>query len=121
MLKLCFGAALLCAALPAQAMTVAEFLAKAHALQSRGIFAMGSPDIKLLQDEVAGIRTAYRADLASAAAAHRPPHSCPPPPGQSKMSSTEFVAELERIPVAQRGISMRTAFYAIMRRKYPCR
>lgn len=120
-MKFCVVPALLCAALPAQAMTVAEFLAKAHALQARGVFAMGSPDIKLLTDEMDGIRSAYRADLARAAAAHRPPHSCPPPVGQSKMSSTEFIAELERIPAAQRGISMRTAFYAIMKRRYPCR
>ena len=118
-----FGAcaALLCAALPAQAMSVAEFIAKAHALKARGLFAMGSPDIKLLQDEMAGIRTAYRADLARQAAAHQPPHSCPPPVGQSKMTSDEFMAELERIPVAQRGMSMRTAFYAMMKRRYPCR
>lgn len=114
-------ASLLCAAIPAQAMSVAEFLAKAHALQSRGLFAMGSPDIKLLQDEVAGLRTAYRADLARQAAAHQPLHSCPPPVGQTRMSSNEFIAELERIPAAQRGMSMRTAFYAIMKRRYPCR
>jgi hypothetical protein len=119
--KFGLGAALLCTALPAQAMTVAEFLAKAHALQARGVFAMGSPDIKLLTDEMDGIRAAYRADLARAAAAHRPPHSCPPPVGQSKMSSAEFIAELDRIPVAQRGMSMRTAFYAMMKRRYPCR
>jgi hypothetical protein len=121
LLKVGFGAVLLCAALPAQAMSVAEFLAKAHALKDRGIFAMGSPDIKLLTDEMAGIRTAYRADLARQAAAHQPPHSCPPPVGQSKMTSDEFIAELERIPAAQRGMSMRQAFYAMMKRRYPCR
>ncbi len=115
------GAVLLCAALPAQAMSVAEFIAKAHALQSRGLFAMGSPDIKLLTDEMAGIRTAYRADLARSAAAHQPPHSCPPPAGPAKMTGTQFMAELERIPAAQRGMSMRTAFYAMMKRLYPCR
>lgn len=120
--KFGLAAALLGAvAVPAQAMSVAEFLAKANALKARGILALGSPDIKLLQDEVAGIRTAYRADLARAAAAHKPPHSCPPPVGQSKMTSTEFTAELERIPVAQRSMSMRTAFYAMMKRRYPCR
>lgn len=121
LIKAGLSAALLCAALPAQAMSVAEFLAKAHALQSRGLFAMGSPDIKLLQDEMSGIRTAYRADLARQAAAHQPPHSCPPPAGQAKMTSAQFMAELERIPAAQRGMSMRTAFYAMMKRLYPCR
>jgi hypothetical protein len=122
MMKLGFAAAALCvAAVPAQAMSVSEFLAKAHALKARGIWAMGSPDIKLLQDEMAGIRMAYRADLARSAAAHTKPHSCPPPQGKAKMSSTEFIAELERIPPAQRGMSMRTAFYAMMKRRYPCR
>jgi hypothetical protein len=121
MLKFGFGAALLCAALPARAMSVAEFLAKAHALQARGLFAMGSPDIKLLRDEMAGIRAAYRADLARQAAAHQPPHSCPPPASQSSMTSADFMTELEHIPVAQRGMSMRAAFYAMMKRLYPCR
>jgi hypothetical protein len=37
------------------------------------------------------------------------------------MTSDEFLAELERVPVAQRGMSMRTAFYAMMKRRYPCR
>ncbi|MDF7777785.1 hypothetical protein P1X14_21195 [Sphingomonas sp. AOB5] len=121
MKRLVAAAILLClAAVPANAMTVAEFLGKVHALKARGILALGSPDIQLLRDEVARIRTAYRADLAAAQKAGRKPHSCPPPASQA-MSQDEFIAELEKIPVSQRGISMRTAFYAIMKRRYPCR
>lgn len=102
-------------------MTVAEFLAKANALKARGMFAMMSSDIGLLKAEMAGIADAYRGDIAAARAAGRKPHSCPPPKGQSKMGSSEFLAELEKIPQARRGISMKAAFYGIMARRFPCR
>lgn len=115
------AAALCLVAAPAQAMTVAEFLAKAKALQSRGLLAIGSPDIKLLKDEMQGIADGYRADLEAARKAGRKPHSCPPPKGQVKMDGKQLFAELEKIPVAQRGMSMKTAFYGIMKRRYPCK
>lgn len=121
MKRLVAAVILLClTAAPANAMTVAEFLGKVHALKARGILAIGSPDIALLRGEVANIRAGYRADLAAAQKAGRKPHSCPPP-ADKPMSQDEFIAELERIPAAQRGMSMRTAFYAIMKRRYPCR
>lgn len=122
MKRLILGALSLCLiAAPASAMTVAEFLAKANALKAQGVTAMFSSDIALLKNEVAGISTAYRADLEAARVAGRKPHSCPPPKGQVSMGSTELLAELEKIPRAQRGMSMKRAFYAIMRRRYPCR
>ncbi len=106
----------------AQAMTVAEFLAKTNALKSKGIFAVGSSDIGLLTGEMQTVTTAYRADIVAARAAKRTPHSCPPPRGSAgaRMTSKDFLGELERIPVAQRGMSMKTAFYAMMKRRYPC-
>lgn len=117
MKRLWVAAAALCiVAIPAEAMTVAAFLAKAKAVKARGMMAMGSADLKALQDEMVRVAKAYRASPAS-----RPPQSCPPPPGQGKMSGPEFIAELEKIPVAQRGMSMDAAFAAIMKRKYPCR
>lgn len=115
------AAALSFVATSASAMTVAEFLAKANALKARGMMAAFSSDIGLLKSEMAGIATAYRADLESARVAGRKPHSCPPPKGQTKMTSTELLAELEKIPAAKRGISMKVAFYGIMARRYPCR
>ncbi|UZK65114.1 hypothetical protein [Sphingomonas sp. M1-B02] len=105
----------------AQAMSVAEFLAKAHALKAKGMAAMFSSDVGLLKREMKTIADAYRADLVSARAAGRKPHSCPPPKGQAKIGSGELLADLERIPPARRGISMKTAFYAFMQRRYPCR
>lgn len=122
MKRLFAAAAALCiVALPAEAMSVAQFLAKAKALQAKGIFAMGSPDIQLLKDEMQGVANAYRSDILAARTAGRKPHSCPPPKGQAKMNSKDLLAELERIPPAQRGMSMKTAFYGIMKRRYPCK
>ncbi|WP_232318644.1 hypothetical protein [Sphingomonas sp. TDK1] len=66
-------------AAPAQTMSVAEFLAKGHALQAKGAMAMVSSDIGLLKQEINGASTAYRGNLAAAAAAGRKPSSCPRP------------------------------------------
>ncbi|WP_066659367.1 MULTISPECIES: hypothetical protein [unclassified Sphingomonas] len=114
------GAALL---LPvsAQAMSVAEFLAKANALKAKGFLAIGSSDIKLLRTEVERASDAYRSDLASAKAAGRAPHSCPPPKGKAKIGSNELLAEFEAIPAAKRNISVKTAFYAMMKKRFPCK
>ena len=108
-------------AAPASAMSVAEFLAKARALQARGVLSAFSPDVELLRGEVLAIGRAYRADLAAARAAGRKPHSCPPPRGQVKMTAAQMLAELERIPPARRGMSMKAAFYGYMQRRFPCR
>ncbi len=114
------GAALL---LPvtAQAMSVAEFLAKANALKAKGFLAIGSPDIKLLKGEMEGVATAYRADIVAARQAGRTPHSCPPPKGKANIGSKELLAEFEAIPAARRGMSVKAAFYAMMKKRYPCK
>ena len=57
------AAALSMVATSASAMTVAEFLAKAKALQAQGMLAAFSSDVTLLKNEMAGISAAYRADL----------------------------------------------------------
>lgn len=113
--------ALTLVATPASAMNVAEFLAKAKALQARGMLAMFSSDYSLLKQEMLTIGAAYRTDIEAARAAGRKPHSCPPPKGQAKMTPKELLADLEKIPASQRGMSMKAAFYGIMARRYPCR
>jgi hypothetical protein len=105
----------------AQAMTVAQFLSKAKALQAQGALAIISPDAELLKREVASIRADYTADLRAARAAGKTPHSCPPETGKPKLTPRQMLAELERIPVAKRGMSMKAAVYAYMKRTYPCR
>jgi hypothetical protein len=104
----------------AQAMTVAQFLAKARALQAQGALAILSPDAELLKREVATIRAAYTADLRAARAAGKTPHSCPPETGKPKLTPRQMLAELEKIPPAKRGMSMKAAVYAYMKRTYPC-
>jgi hypothetical protein len=104
----------------AQAMTVAQFLAKAKALQARGALGLLSPDAELLKHEVAAIRAAYTADLRAARAAGKTPHSCPPETGKPRLNPKQMLAELEKIPPAKRGMSMKAAVYAYMKRTYPC-
>jgi hypothetical protein len=102
----------------AQAMSVHEFLTKANALKARGIFALGSSDIGVLKGEMAGIMKSWQVDNAAAKKQGRP-IACPPP-GAKRMSQNEFLGALEGIPKAQRGMSMKAAFYGIMRTRYPC-
>ena len=120
MMAVLAGAAML---LPvsAQAMSVAEFLAKANALKAKGFLALGSPDIKLLKGEMEGVAKAYRTDIVAARQAGRTPHSCPPPKGKANIGSKELLAEFEAIPAAQRGMSVKAAFYAMMKKRYPCK
>jgi hypothetical protein len=106
----------------AQAMSVGEFLDRAHKLQAKGIFAPLYEDFKILKAEMKGITRGYRAELAAAKSTGRQPHSCPPAKGTpgAKIKPEELLKELDRIPAAQRGISMKTAFYAFMKRRFPC-
>ncbi len=114
--------AALAVAAPASAeMSVATFLAKADALQAKGIMAIGSPDIKLLQTEMQTVGANYRAELEAARAARKPLHSCPPPKGQGRVGSDEMMAHFRAYPAARRpSVSVKTAFYDLMKRKYPC-
>lgn len=107
----------------AQAMTVEEFLVKAYALKAKGPFALFSSDLGPVKAEIKSVATSYRADLRADKAAGRPPHSCPPPEGSdaAKIKPAAFLAELEKIPPNQRSMSMKTAFYLIMKRRWPCR
>lgn len=106
----------------AQAMSVAEFLAKADALTAKGLLAVGSPDIALLRDEVKTASDAYRAKIAADVAAGRKPGSCPPPTGTAKVTGDELIAEFRTIPAArQPKLSVNAAFAAFMTKRYPCK
>lgn len=101
----------------ANAMSVADFLAKADALKAKGMMAMFSPDISLLKAEILGAGTAYRADPAS-----KPPRSCPPPKGTVKMDSDELIASFRTVPAQQRAAtSVRAAFANYMTKRFPCK
>lgn len=114
---------LLLAAAPAsaqQAMTVADFLARAGALEKRGLTALFTADYRALRDEVKGAGLALRADQAAAERAGRKPMACLPK-NSVPVDRDEMLAFLRAIPPAQRDITVRAAFNRLMARKYPCR
>lgn len=102
-------------------MTVADFIARTNALRAMGAAAAESPELQQLKAEIAAVIAAYRADLTAASRAGEPPHSCPPPRGRTGMTSTDLIREFNAIPPADRGISVKDAFYVIMKKRYPCK
>jgi hypothetical protein len=100
-------------------MSVATFLAKADGLKAKGMLAMVSPDMGIIRAEMKTVTTDYRTQLHADRAAGRKPQSCPPP--QSKMDSEELMGYFRAIPAPQRPkLSVKTAFYGLMKKKYPC-
>lgn len=114
-------AAMSTAAIAQQPTTVADFLARTNALRAKGAEAATSPDMQSLKNEMASVIAGYRADLAAQRQAGEPPHSCPPPRGQTGLTSTDLIREFNAIPPGDRGVSVKDAFYAIMKTRYPCK
>jgi hypothetical protein len=105
---------------PAQAMDVATFLAKADALQKKGMMALMSSDYKLLKNEVVAQSQTLRAERLAAQKAGRKPAYCPT--AKSDLTSNEVLAAFRTIPAAQRPrIQVKDALRAVLARKYPCR
>ncbi len=103
-------------AAPASAeMSVGTFVAKADALKKKGVMAMMSSDVGLLKKEMAGVTSAYRNSIKAARADGKPPHSCPPAKGS--MNSDELIAHFRTLPA---NTAIKTGFYELMKRKYPC-
>ncbi len=103
-------------------MAVSTFLSKADALAAKGIFAMGSSDIALLKTEVKTASAAFRAEQDAAISAGRKPSACLPPKGTIVMNADDLMAYFRTIPAAQASkTSVKTGFYTLMRRKYPCK
>jgi hypothetical protein len=104
----------------AQAMDVATFLAKAEALQKKGMMALMSSDYKLLKREIETNAQVLRAEREAAERARRKPAYCPPP--KQSLTSNEILAAFRTIPAPQRPrIQVKDALRALMARKYPCR
>ncbi len=117
-------AAIIAAIMPsfAQAMSVAEFLAKADKLKAQGMMAMMSSDVGLLQNEIKAVGQAWRIDVDAARAKGRTDLGCPPPKGQVKMDSDQLMAAFRAVPAAQRAtMSVKQAVYQYMRGRFPCR
>lgn len=115
-------AGLALAAIPmtgAAAMDVSTFLAKADRLKAKGPFALMSSDFKLLTREVTTASQSLKAERLALQSTGKPAAWCPPP--KASMNSTEILAAMEAIPVAQRrSTEVRTALRGLMIRKYPC-
>jgi len=119
--------ALVCAALAvlmpvaAQAMSVADFLAKADALTARGFMAMMSSDVGLLKSEIMNASTAYRTDVTAARTKGQTNLGCPPPKGQARLDSDQLISAFRAIPAQQRAtMSVKTALYGYMAKRFPC-
>jgi hypothetical protein len=115
--------AALLATAPAEAMTAADFLARVEKLQGMGMMAMfKKKEINALFSEVKVISESYRADVTKARAAGDTSLGCPPPPGQSKMSSDQLITHLKTIPADQRAQTpFKTVFYNMMKSRFPCK
>jgi hypothetical protein len=104
----------------AQAMDVATFLAKADALQKKGMIALFSSDYKALKAEIVTNSQILRNERLAAARAHRRPAYCPP--AKTSLNSDEILASFRTVPAAQRPRTpVKDALRALLVRKYPCR
>ena len=102
-------------------MSVATFLAKAEALEKRGIAAMFARDFKVLKGEVESSAERYRQRIESDRTAGRKPHSCPPAKGSAKLGSDELLAHFRTYPVPRRSsVTVRSAFFDMMAKRFPC-
>ena len=104
----------------AQAMDVAAFLAKADALQKKGMMALFSSDYKALKAEIVAHSQTLRNERLAAERSGRRPAYCPP--RKSGLNSDEILAAFRSIPAAQRPRTpVKDALRALLVRKYPCR
>lgn len=106
-------------AAPAAAMDVATFIAKGEALKARGMMAIFSKDLKLVQAAARDAARRYQAEKQARAKGGLPPISCPPK--GAKLGTMEFFEELKKIPLADRGMPMQDGMAWVSRRKFPCR
>jgi hypothetical protein len=116
-------AAVLLAALPlgaAQAMDVATFVAKADALEKKGVRALFSSDYKLLKSEVQTAAAQLRAERVAASNANRPMAYCPT--AKSGLTPKEILTHFRAMPPAQRGrTQVKDGLRTLLGRKFPCR
>ena len=107
-------------AVQAQNMPVSQFLAKAEALKKKGPLALFSGDMKVLKGEINESAKAYGTDVRAARKAGKLTHSCPPQGTTLSMNSDELLGYFNSIPPAQRGMTVKAAFYNLMKKKFPC-
>lgn len=110
-------AAALLAAPAAAAMDVATFVARADALRAKGPFALFSRDLRILKAEATAASRLFQLDKAARIKAGNP-ISCPPQ--DAKLGAFEFIDELKKMPIAERGMPLKDGMAWVSRRRYPC-
>ncbi|HEY0027024.1 MAG TPA: hypothetical protein VGC35_04070 [Allosphingosinicella sp.] len=104
----------------AHAMDVATFLAKADALEKKGMMALFSSDYKVLKAEAEAAGSQLRAERAAAQKAGRKAAYCPP--AKSELGAKELLGYLRTIPAARRPrMQLKDGLRGLLARKYPCR
>ena len=116
-----FAAATFILAAPgtAFAMDVATWLAKADALEAKGVGALMSKDYKVVKAEIETSAAALKAEREAAKAAGKRQAYCPP--GKVSLKSDEVIAMMRAVPEAQRArTQVKDALRAGLARKHPC-
>ncbi|MFB0612381.1 hypothetical protein [Aurantiacibacter poecillastricola] len=109
------------AAAQAQDMRLDTFLQKAERLERRGALALFSSDLGLLKEEVQASARIYRQRIGADHDAGRAPHSCPPEEGSASLNSNDILEHFRSYPASRRqSVTVRTAFFDMMARRYPC-
>ena len=104
----------------ADAMPVDTFLAKAQSLQSKGMLAVFSGDLKVLLDTIKADAAALRGERESAISSRRTPPYCPP--GPVNMDEKEIIGAMQAVPPADRShTDTRTALRAHLAQRFPCK
>jgi hypothetical protein len=104
----------------AQSMPVSTFLAKSESLKKQGRLALTSSDLKLLKSEVSSSAAAYVGDVNAARKAGKVTYGCPPADSTMSLTLDQLIAYFYAIPPNQRRMSVKTAFYALMKKRFPC-
>jgi hypothetical protein len=104
----------------ARAMSTDQFLARANALKARGMMAMLSPDVGVLQGEMATALAGWKADKAARQAAGKPPLDCAQA-GDKRLTRDEMLAALGSLTREQRAAPLKDGVAQVMARRYPCR
>ncbi len=122
--KLFYGAVAFSLLLPAPLMaagemTAGEFLAKAEKLKAQGPLALMSSDLTVLKNEGKRASKVYKDDIVRQKKSGQIPHSCPPEGGS--MNADELINHLKSLSAAQKQQPFRSAFYGLMKKKYPCK
>ena len=101
-------------------MPVATFIAKADALQRKGLLALFSGDLKLLTQQIKADFGSLRAERLAAKEAGATTAFCPPAAGV-KLTDKDILSAMQAVPAERRRTtSTREALKTFLARRFPC-